>query len=111
MPAATDAQVQRYCDERIRPRAEQLIRLLNALSDDAAAIPDVWERAANGDPWSDGRTDGPPALAETGDILAYNTFIQCLVKVVNGTADAGEVANVAANWPVVRTMAVHGLQV
>lgn len=111
MAIATDTQVQRYVDERCRPRAEQLVRSLNAMADDAAAIPDIWQRAAQGDPWTDARVDGPPRLAASADILAYNAFVQVLVKVFEGTATNEDVATIPANWAAVRTLAVNAPQV
>jgi hypothetical protein len=101
MAQATDAQVQRYADERMRPRAEQLIRVLNAVIDDQASIADVFDRIVNGAPWSDARTDGPPSLAEGNDILEYNAFMVAFEAFMDSQP----------NWPVVRTMAVNGLQV
>lgn len=57
--AATDAQMQAYCDQRIRVRAEQVRALVNSMRDDKAAIDAAYDRAANGAAWTDARTDGP----------------------------------------------------
>lgn len=100
MPQATDAQVQQFSDARVRPRAEQLIRVLNALIDDRASIEDVYDRLTNGAPWEDNRIqDAPPSLLTGSDILAYNTFAFDLIAFVEGHAQ----------WPVVRSAAVNGL--
>ncbi len=101
MPQATDAQVQRFANERVRPRAEQLIRVLNAVTDDRGAIADVYDRLVNGAPWTDDRTDGPPQLLEGNDVLAYNTFIANLIAFMEGDPQ----------WPVVRSAAVNSLSV
>lgn len=98
MAQANDQQMQQYCDQRIRPRAEQLRALVNALEDDQSAIPDIWDRAANGAPWNDGREDGPPTLLDSGDVLAYNVVSGLLLKCINGTATLAEIASLAANW-------------
>jgi hypothetical protein len=71
--SATDAQMQHYCDERVRTRAEQLRAVVNALRDDKAAIDSVYDRAANGSTWADARADGPPKLLASQDVLTYNS--------------------------------------
>jgi hypothetical protein len=90
--AATDVQMQEYCDQRIRVRAEQIRALLAAMQDDKAAIDDVYARASDANsPWADARTDGPPHLLVSSDILSYNTFIMDLIAAIQNDAQ----------WPVV----------
>jgi hypothetical protein len=90
--AATDRQMQDYCDQRIRVRAEQVRALLAAMQDDKAAIDDVYARASDANsPWADARTDGPPHLLVSSDILSYNTFIMDLIAAIQNDAQ----------WPVV----------
>jgi hypothetical protein len=101
MPQATDAQVQRFANERVRPRAEQLIRLLNAVTDDRGAIDDIYDRLVNGAPWNDNREDGPPQLLTGSDVLAYNTFVANMIAFMQNDPQ----------WAVVRSAAVNGLTV
>lgn len=76
MPATAD-QIQRWADEHVRPRCEQIRALLNAITDDKNSISDVYEALTTGDQqnWTDARTDAPPHLATASDVLAFNTFI------------------------------------
>jgi len=97
MAQATDAQVQRFADERLRPRAEQLVRILNAMVDDRAAIDDVYDRLANGSAWTDGRRDGPPKMLSKNELLSYNTFAADLIAFIQAHP----------SWPVVRSAAVN----
>lgn len=86
MPA-TDEQVQRYVDERVRVRCEEIRALLNAINDDKAAIDDVYAALTQPNPtWTDNRTDGVPHLATPNDVLAWNTFITNLKTTMEGDA-------------------------
>lgn len=106
--SATDEQMQRYADERIRRRAEQLRAVFASMRDDRAALGEVYDRADGGDPWADDRTDGPPKLLLSQDVLVYNTIIFNLVKVLDGVEEGTEqqianqraayVAEVRNNW-------------
>lgn len=62
MPIATDAQMQAFTDQRLRPRAEQARAFYLSLGDDKAAINDEYARATSNQAWVDARTDGPPNL-------------------------------------------------
>lgn len=84
--AATDQQMQQYANERIRVRAEQFRALINACRDDKAAIDAVYDRAANGAAWSDNRTDGPPKLLVSQDVLVFNAFISDFLSQVDSGA-------------------------
>jgi hypothetical protein len=96
--AATDMQMQDYCDQRIRVRAEQVRALLAAMQDDKASIDDVYTRASDaGSPWADARTDGPPHLLAGSDVLEYNTFITNLIAAIQNDAQ----------WPTVRKACVR----
>ena len=106
MPA-TDAQMQAYCNERIRVRAEQCRALVNALRDDRAAIDAVYDRAANGPAWADARDNGPPKLLTGQDVLVYNSVAALLLKCVDGTATLNDVEQLAANWPVFQSACVR----
>jgi hypothetical protein len=117
--AATDAQMQAYCDQRIRPRAEQLRALLNAIADDKAAISDEYARAVSASAWADARTDGPPHLLQSGnsanpdDLLNYNAIISALTNLVNGTSVANgstvatDAATLHGNWSVLMNACVR----
>ena len=70
----TDAQVQTFADERVRPHAEAARALNLSMSDDTAVISDVYTYLNGaGVGWLDKRTDAPHALV-ANDVLAYNTF-------------------------------------
>lgn len=114
MANATDAQMQRYADERIRPRAEQIRNLRTACTDDRGAIDDVYARATSNSRWTDARTDGPPHLLQSGnsanpdDMLNYNTFLALFEKFMAGTfADVNEANSAAANWNVLQDACVR----
>lgn len=113
MPIATNAQMQVYCDERLRRRAEQFRAVVAALRDDRSAIDDVYARAAQnpGTRWNDARTDGPPHLLQSGydgttpaspdDVLNFNTFAAALCDILDGVGtDATNAANLRSCWAV-----------
>jgi hypothetical protein len=104
MARATDEQVQQYVDERVRPRAEALRKLLAQLKDDKAAIDDVYAHVsgANDTPstWDDNRTDAPPHLLTKDDVLAYNSFITALIPHIED----------ASYWPVVLKSCVRPVE-
>jgi hypothetical protein len=105
--AATDQQMQQFADARVRPRAEQARALVASLRDDRAAIEDVFDRAANGAAWNDARSDGPPSLLTSQDMLVYNSVAVLLLKCVDGTASAQDITDLAANWPVFMSACVR----
>ena len=91
--------MQTFANERIRPRAEQVRALINALNDDKAAIDDAYDRAVNGAAWSDNRTDGPPKLLKSSDIPNFNTFITMLLRCLAGTATSQDIIDLHASLP------------
>lgn len=100
--SATDQQMQQFANERIRVRAEQFRSLINSCRDDKAAMDAVYDRAANGAAWTDGRNDGPPKLLVSQDILVFNAFISEFLSVIDGegnddAAKAGHVNGVHNN--------------
>lgn len=95
--AATDQQMQHYSDERIRVRAEQFRALINACRDDKAAIDAVYDRAANGAAWADSRTDGPPKLLASQDVLTFNAFVSLFLSCIDGAAVTADVVSLHAN--------------
>lgn len=111
MSQATDQQMQHYADERIRVRAEQFRALVNACRNDYQQIGDVFDRAANGAAWNDGRTDGPPHLMTSQDVLRYNTIIVMFLRLIDNAAnDSDRIATVtdfSANWSAFQTACVR----
>jgi hypothetical protein len=108
MAQATDAQMQQYANERIRPRAEQLRALFNACADDKAANDDVYARAISASRWNDARTDGPPRLLQSGnsanpdDMTNYNAALDLIAKFKAGTfASLAEANSFATMWAVI----------
>lgn len=95
MAEATDIQMQNFADQRIRPRAEMIQSLLEAIKLDKSLIDDIYARANGSNAWADGRTDGPPHLLQAGnasnpdDMLNYNAFITDLITFIE-TTKAGE---------------------
>lgn len=85
--AATDQQMQTYANERIRPHAEFFRTLVNAFRDDKAAIDAVYDRAANGAAWNDNRTDGPPKLLASQDVLVFNAVISNFNSLLTGSGE------------------------
>ena len=85
MASATDAQVQRFVNERVRVRSEQIRALYLACKDDKGAIDDVYAALTQQSPtWTDNRTDGPPHLLVANDVLAWNAFISSFISFVEG---------------------------
>lgn len=116
MPEATDQQMQQYCDQRIRVRAEQSRSLVNALRDDKLAIEDPYSRAVGTGNWDDNRTDGPPRLLDETAITTYNAIISNLIAVIDGTlvqpgddlaAVEAKLNQISANWPVFQAACVR----
>lgn len=118
MANATDQQMQAFCDQRIRPRAEALRLLLQQITDDAAAIGDEYARATSASAWADARTDGPPHLLQSGnsanpdDLLNYNALIVALTNIITGasTANGTQAADcntVKTNWSVLMRACVR----
>ena len=117
MAEATDQQMQTFANERVRPRAEQARALFNALRDDKAALTDVYDRADGGAAWNDNRTDGPPKLLASQDMLVYNTIVVQLLNILEGTESGTEaqinaqraayIGDLRANWPVFQQACVR----
>lgn len=110
---ATDVQMQAYCDQRIRVRAQQLRQLFNQMTDDKASIGDEYARANSLTAWNDARTDGPPHLLQSGDnanpddVLNYNALITSLLAIINGTGQASDMTTVHGNWSVLMNACVQ----
>lgn len=107
MAEATNAQMQKFADERVRTLAEHFRAVLAEATDHRSAIDSVYERAAGTNRWDDARTDGPPKLLMSGgsaspdDMLNFNTFCAALLDIVNGVGtDATNAANLRSTWAV-----------
>lgn len=105
--AANDQQMQQFANERIRVRAEQVRALINAFRDDKAAMDAVYERAATGAAWTDARTDGPPKLLASQDVLVFNAFASLFLGCIDGTATTQDVQNLNANLAVFQAACVR----
>lgn len=114
---ATDQQMQRFADERVRVFAERARALRIEAADHKAAIDDVYARAVGSERWNDARTDGPPHLLQSGDsaspddMLVFNSFISLLEKFFSGTfADLSEANSAADQWAVLQDACVRPVQ-
>lgn len=107
MAQATDAQMQAFADQRVRVRAEQLRAVVANLRDDKASLDAVYDRAANGSAWSDSRTDGPPKLLASADMLAFNSVITALIKIADGIGTTDDCATIKNNWPALMAACVR----
>lgn len=107
MPEATNQQMQRFCDERIRPAAEQFRGLVASIRDHLAAITDEYARANGVTPWLDARTDGPPKLLASQDLLVFNAYATLFLKCVDGTATTGDVSDMHGNLAVFQSACVR----
>jgi hypothetical protein len=84
--SATNDQVQQYVNERIRPHAELLRKLLLSYEDDIAAIDDVYANLVDNPTWNDTRVDAPPHLLTASDVLAINTFMNDIKTAIRNNA-------------------------
>ncbi|GAA4442988.1 hypothetical protein [Bremerella cremea] len=106
--AATNEQVQQYVDQRVRPACEAIRALFTQSEDNIASIDDIYANLTDAPDWTDGRDDHPPHLATPTDVLAWNAFINGLVKFQNGTfADVTEANSFAAQLPVILKLCVR----
>lgn len=102
MAAASNAQVQAYADAVVRPLDEQLRKVYLLAVDARAALDDIYENLTNSPTWTDNRPDAPPHLLGPNDVLAWNTFLVGLIKLVEGTfTDVTEANSFAAQWAVI----------
>lgn len=92
MPAS-NAQVQAFVDQRVRPRCEAIRNLYLACKDDKAVIDDVYANLTDSPTWTDGRTDNPPHLLVPNDVLAWNAFITEFIAFVEGDGNYAAVVD------------------
>jgi hypothetical protein len=111
MAQATADQIQRFANERLRVRAEQLRALIAALRDDRIAVDDIYAGLVGAQSgWTDNRLDGPPRLLNAQDILNYNAFAANLLAVFDGEASAQQVTDIAGGSTLVLTACVRPVQ-
>lgn len=114
MPAATNAQMQAFSDQRVRPMAEKIRNVFALAADHQSVIDDIYARAVSNDRWDDTRLDGTPHLLKSGnsaspdDMLNFNTVLTRLLQFKNGTfANVGEANEFAALWAVLQDSCVQ----
>lgn len=118
MPEATDLQMQKYMDQRVRVHAESFRAAYLAAKDDKAEIQDEYDRAIGTNRWTDARTDGPPHLLQSGnsaspdDLLNFNAFITAFIAIIDGTGEtdavkAGYVNDMRNAWAVFQRACVR----
>lgn len=81
--AATNAQVQQFVNERIRPICEDIRALQVKMTDLKAQIDDVYANLSGTPDWTDSRTDNPPHLMTPSDVLGVNAFITDILAAMN----------------------------
>lgn len=102
MPAATDLQMQVFCDTRIRVRAEAIRDLMRLIIDDKNLIGDEYTRATSNVAWADARGDGPPHLLQSGnsanpdDLLNYNALASNLQWLLSNIGPGNDVGGTLA---------------
>jgi hypothetical protein len=100
--AATDAQVQQYVNERVRPICEAIRNLYLQCKDAQAAIDDVYANLTAPSPtWTDTRQDAPAHLMTPSDVLAWNTFVLRLTEFVEGTLTDANKNEAAGQYAVI----------
>lgn len=117
MAAASNAQVQAFVDNNVRPRCEQIRALLIAMETDQTLMGDIYENVNDaGSTWVDKHSGNPPHLLTRTDVLAWNTFLANLIAVIRGTIADGEktdkgdaVDNVSAQLPIMMKGCVRGI--
>ena len=114
--AATDAQMQTFCDVWLRPLSERFRGTYLFAKSAQAMDGDEYARAISTTAWADARTDGPPHLMQSGnganpdDLLNFNAFAAALVAIIDGTNTAQDAANAAtlrSNWTVLQRACVQ----
>lgn len=107
MAEATNAQMQRFANERVRPFAEHFRNLLIEARDHRGSIDDIYARAVGNNRWDDARDDGPPHLLKSGnsanpdDMLNFNTFLASLIDIIDGVgSDSTNASNLRGTWQV-----------
>jgi hypothetical protein len=122
MPIATNAQMQTFADDRLRPFAELFRNVLVSAREHKAAIDDVYARATQnpGTQWADNRVDGVPHLLKSGfantvpanpdDMTNFNSFVTALTSIIDGQGtDATNAAALRSAWAVLNTACVRKL--
>lgn len=98
--AATNAQVQAYVDQRLRPMVELARKLKLMLDDNIAVIDDVYANLTDNPTWTDNRPDNPPHLLTPNDVLALNTFMNNVRDEIRDNAQLPIVLKACTHSPV-----------
>jgi hypothetical protein len=78
MAAATNPQVQAFADARVRPHCELARSVALALTDDIAAIDDIYQNISGSPDWVDANPNHLPHTMTPADMLAWNAFIHTI---------------------------------
>ncbi len=109
MGAVTDAQIQTFVDNRVRPRCTETVTLILKCQSDIANIDDIYANLNSSPTWVDANGSKSLHTAVPNDVLAWNTFIQQLVGLVTGAAtDANAtlstVQAMQGQWPIIKKL-------
>lgn len=85
MPAADNNQIQRFVNQRVRVRCEQIRNLLLSCEEDKSLFDDIYAALTNNPTWSDNNIEAPHLMTKD-DVLAWNTFISNLIAAQRGDA-------------------------
>ncbi len=87
MALATDAQVQTFSDQQVRPMCEELRSVQISLTAILGQMDDVYQACVQATPtWHDSRQDGPPHLALVTDIPAMHDLFTRVLAAITGDA-------------------------
>lgn len=90
MPAS-NAQVQTFVNDRVRPWSERARALYLQAKDHKAAIDDVYANLTDSPDWTDTHNGNPPHLLTPSDVLAWNAFVSAFIDFVEGDANYAKV--------------------
>ncbi len=107
--AVTNAQIQSYVDQRVRPSCAEILLWVLKRQNDLANIGDVYANLAGSPTWTDSNGNSPVHVALPSDVLAWNTFCANLLTVITGTAtDANATLAVVqalqGQWPIIKQL-------
>lgn len=114
MTTATNAQVQNYVDQYVRPISERMRDLQILCAAAKANLNDVYANLTASNPsttWTDGNTSNPPHLLSPSDVLAWNTFITGVLSMFGGDGNAGNMNGAVGQYPIIQQACVRAPQV
>ncbi len=92
----TNAQVQHFVDERVRPHCEAARGLVRFMESDEAVIEDIYNYLNGANDYADTRTD-VPHQATGNNVLAFNSFAYDVLAYMKAHGQ----------WPVVQSLCVQ----